>query len=217
MHSQHPGLPLTVGIADCHFHVEAADSRAMKGFVPFEAFDALEDRLLAHGLHLQLLTDSRLLPDVAARIERSKLPVVIDHMGRTPAALGAQHAGIVTLCRLLATGHVWVKLSGVANISSAAPGYEDARAIHDRLMMANTDRLVWGSDWPHTRPSGSAPPTASLLRLFHAWTGSLADRQRILQRNPQALYRWAEAPGRSDGDTGGPRVDDLPGPPPASA
>ena len=97
MHSQHPGLPLTVGIADCHFHAKAADSRAMKGFVPFEAFDALEDRLLAHGLHLQLLTDSRLLPDVAARIERSKLPVVIDHMGRTPAALGAQHAGIVTL------------------------------------------------------------------------------------------------------------------------
>jgi len=172
-------------------HVEAGDARAMRGFVPFEAFDALEGRLLDRGLHLQLLTDSRWLPGIAARLARAKVQVVIDHMGRTPAALGSHHTGFTTLCRLLADGAVWVKLSGVANISSAAPAYEDARAIHDRLLATNPERLVWGSDWPHTRPSGAAPQTASLLSLFHDWTPSTRDRERILQRNPQALYRWA--------------------------
>jgi 2-pyrone-4,6-dicarboxylate lactonase len=172
-------------------HVEAGDARAMRGFVPFEAFGALEPRLHARGLHLQLLTDSRWLPSIAARLARARVPVVIDHMGRTPAALGSHHPGFKTLCQLLADGHVWVKLSGVANISTAAPAYDDALALHERLLEANPEHLVWGSDWPHTRPAGVVPKTADLLRLFLSWTPASLDRSRILQRNPQALYRWA--------------------------
>ena len=45
-------------------HFEPGDPRAMGGFVPFAAFDALEPRLVERGLHVQLFTDSRLLPAV---------------------------------------------------------------------------------------------------------------------------------------------------------
>jgi predicted TIM-barrel fold metal-dependent hydrolase len=176
-------------------HVEAGDTRAPMGFVPFEAFDALEGRLHERGMHLQLLTDSRWLPGIATRLARARVPVVIDHMGRTPAALGSDHPGFRTLCQLLADGRIWVKLSGVANISDAAPDHDDARALHERLLAANPDQLVWGSDWPHTRPSGATPRTAHLLQLLLAWTPTAADRARLLQRNPQRLYRWARAPG----------------------
>ena len=103
-------------------HFERGDPRAMGGFVPFTAaFDALEDRLCDLGFHQELFTDSRLLPGIAARLRRAKVPVVIDHMGRTPALLGTDHAGLEILGQLLAEGRVWVKLSGVANISQAAP------------------------------------------------------------------------------------------------
>ena len=63
-------------------HFEAGDPRAMGGFVPLAAFDALEDRLAERGMHLDLFTDSRLLPAIADRLQRSRVPVVIDHMGR---------------------------------------------------------------------------------------------------------------------------------------
>src|SRR5688572_12072578 len=43
-------------------HFEAGDPRAMGGFVPLVAFDALEGRLAERGMHLDLFTDSRLLP-----------------------------------------------------------------------------------------------------------------------------------------------------------
>jgi 2-pyrone-4,6-dicarboxylate lactonase len=169
-------------------HFEAGDPRAMGGFVSFAAFDALEERLHAHGLHLQLFTDSRLLPGIAERLRRAKVPVVIDHMGRTPASLGLEHSGFAMLRELLADGRVWVKLSGVANISEAEPDYGDARLIHESLIDANVERVVWGSDWPHTRPSGTAPRTADLFRLFLQWTPATADRERILQSNPRRLY-----------------------------
>ncbi|NDY93328.1 amidohydrolase family protein [Ideonella livida] len=169
-------------------HFEPGDPRALSGFVHFEAaFDALAPRMAARGWHLQLLTDSRLLPALAPRLRRSPVPVVLDHMGRTPARLGTAHAGMQSLCALLAEGVVWVKLSGVANVSEAAPGYEDARAVHDALLAAAPERLVWGSDWPHTRPQGEVPDTAALLRHFLAWTPE-AWHAPILCRQPRALY-----------------------------
>ena len=172
-------------------HFEPGDVRAMGGFVSFDTFDALEDRLAERALHLQLFTDSRLLPGIESRLMRSRVPVVIDHMGRTPAALGAGHDGLRSLARLMRGGPVWVKLSGVANVSEAAPHHEDVRPIHEALLDANPDRLVWGSDWPHTRPVGARPSTAALRALFDVWTPAPL-RERILSGNARALYRLSQ-------------------------
>jgi 2-pyrone-4,6-dicarboxylate lactonase len=172
-------------------HFAAGDPRAMGGFVPFQAFDALENRLQARGMHLQLFTDSRLLPGIAPRLRRARVPVVIDHMGRAPAALGIGHVGVETLRQLLAEGHVWVKLSGIANVSDASPLYEDARAVHAALLAANPEHLVWGSDWPHTKAAGARPHTPALLGLFREWTSSTHQRECILKRNPVRLYDMA--------------------------
>ncbi len=169
-------------------HFEPGDPRAMGGFVRWEAFDALEPRLAERGLHLQLFTDSRLLPQLASRILRSRVPVVVDHMGRTPASLGTDHEGMRALVGLMRDGPVWVKLSGIANVSDAAPDYEDARAIHQALVSAAPERVVWGSDWPHTRPAGERPRTATLMQLFRAWTPA-AIRDQIGWRNAVRLYR----------------------------
>lgn len=169
-------------------HFAAGDPRAMSGLVPLAAFDALEDRLAERGMHLDLFTDSRLLPGIANRLLRSRVPVVIDHMGRAPASLGAGHEGVRALVRLLQEGPVWAKLSGMANLSDTAPGYADVRPIHDVLVDAAPHRLVWGSDWPHTRPTGERPTTAALWRLFEAWTPPSL-RDPIASANALEFYR----------------------------
>lgn len=168
-------------------HFEPGDPRALGGFVGWDAFDRLEDRLAAHGLHVQLFTDSRLLPALAARIRASRVPVVIDHMGRAPARLGATHEGVRALVDLMVDGPAWVKLSGLANLSEAGPGHEDARPIHEALVDAAPHRVVWGSDWPHTRPAAERPSTAALVRLFEAWTPPEV-RDRIAVHNAVRLY-----------------------------
>ncbi|ACB32985.1 putative hydrolase [Leptothrix cholodnii SP-6] len=85
-------------------------------------------------------------------------------------------------------GPVWVKLSGIANISDAAPGYDDVRAIHEVLLAARPERLLWGSDWPHTKPAGTRPQTDALLRLFQEWTPP-GQHTAILSTNAARLYR----------------------------
>lgn len=169
-------------------HFAPGDPRAMGGFVNWPAFDALEPRLAERGLHLQLFTDSRLLPDLSPRLRRARVPVVIDHMGRTPASLGVAHEGLQALAGLMRDADVWVKLSGIANVSDAGPHYEDARPIHEALLNAAPDRLVWGSDWPHTKPAGERPGTATLMQLFRQWTPQDL-WHRIGWANAVQLYR----------------------------
>lgn len=168
-------------------HFEPGDPRGVGGFVRWAAFDALEPRLAERGLHLQLFTDSRLLPAIAARIRQSRVPVVIDHMGRAPASLGAAHEGIRMMIDLMRHGPAWVKLSGIANLSDAGPAYDDARPIHEALVDAAPDRLVWGSDWPHTRPAAERPSTSTLMQRFQQWT-PMETRRRIEWDNPVCLY-----------------------------
>jgi predicted TIM-barrel fold metal-dependent hydrolase len=173
-------------------HFEPGDPRAMGGFVLLDDIadvQAFSQRLRARGMHLQLFTDSRLLPAIAARLDQICVPVVIDHMGRTPAHLGAAHAGMQAMARLLSEGRIWVKLSGLANISEQGPQFGDAHAVHAALLAANPEQLVWGSDWPHTKPAGVRPHTADLLQRFLDWTPLDADRSRILSLNAVRLYR----------------------------
>ncbi|MDZ4290794.1 MAG: amidohydrolase family protein [Hydrogenophaga sp.] len=172
-------------------HFEEGDPRCGGGFVKFSAFQPLLQRLRDHGLHLQLFTDSRLLPDIADQLANAGIPIVIDHMGRAPADLGPDHDGIRAMRQLLSLGQVWIKLSGIANISAQAPEFANVRGIHESLVDARPDRLVWGSDWPHTKPSGQKPNARQLLQLFQTWT-PLDLQLRVLAGNPAKFYGFAE-------------------------
>lgn len=171
-------------------HFPPGDPRAMGGFVRWEAFDALEPRLAERGLHLQLFTDSRLLPGIATRIRRSRVSIVVDHMGRAPARLGAAHEGIKTLLALMRDAPVWVKLSGLANLADSGPEYKDVRIIHEALVSSSPDRLIWGSDWPFTKPTGVRPEPSKLMQLFRDWTPEEV-RKKIEWENAVRLYRLA--------------------------
>lgn len=173
-------------------HFEAGDPRCGGGFVKFSAFEPLLQRLRDHRLHLQLFTDSRLLPGIADQLVNADIPIVIDHMGRAPAELGPDHDGIRAMRQLLSLGRVWIKLSGIANISDQAPEFANVRGIHESLIDARPDRLIWGSDWPHAKSSWQQPNTRQLLHLFQRWTPK--DLQlRILAGNPAKLYGFAES------------------------
>lgn len=171
-------------------HLSADDTQRLRGFVPLTALRGLAPRLRARGMHVNLLTDSRLLPDIEIELKAAGLPVVLDHMGRAPASLGHRHEGVRAMQRLLDQGWFWVKLSGVANVSHQAPAYEDARSIHELLVAHCPQRLVWGSDWPHTRPNGAIPSTHALWDRFLEWTPSLQLQRLILQTNPGELYQF---------------------------
>jgi predicted TIM-barrel fold metal-dependent hydrolase len=138
------------------------------------------------GLHAELWTDCRALPDIAARLEALPVPVVIDHMGGFDVDAGVDEPGFRCLLALLESGRVWVKLCAYRNLPGAV-SVEAGRPFHRALLEANASNLVWGSDWPHLRMN-PAPDAAELLECFRHWTGNAGLIERVLVGNPARLY-----------------------------
>ena len=77
------------------------------------------------------------------------MPVIVDHYMMMPAARGVGDPNFQALLKLVGDGHAHVKVSAPYRVSTQFPDYADARALHEALVRANPERLMWGTDWPH--------------------------------------------------------------------
>ena len=162
------------------------------GGVGLDAIEVLASRIAPYGWHLQLLLDARYLPDLAPRLERLPVEVVIDHMGHMPTSVGLDHPGFLILLRLLNRGQVWVKLSGAYRLSTSGAPFHDTIPFARALAQEAGDQCVWGSDWPHVAVSAPMPKTGDLLSLLDQWVPDEEARRRILVTNPARLYGFSE-------------------------
>lgn len=176
------------GVRALRFHHVSGAAKSKFSSIGIQAFEKLAPAMADLGLHMQMLIDSRDLPEVMPSFKNWKLPIVIDHLGQTAATQGINNPGFQAMRSLLAEGKIWVKLSGAYRISARFPDYPDARPFHDGLVAANPDQVVWGTDWPHPRLSEDMPDDGRLLDLFNAWTPDAALRRKILVENPARLY-----------------------------
>ncbi|KAI5476040.1 amidohydrolase 2 [Pseudohyphozyma bogoriensis] len=91
-------------------------------------------------------------------------PIVFDHFGglRTASMHRFIHGpdaafdvatqpGLEALVSTLASGNLYIKLSAPYRCSED-PTYEDMKPIVRALVDANSERVLYGSDWPHTQP-----------------------------------------------------------------
>jgi predicted TIM-barrel fold metal-dependent hydrolase len=141
--------------------------------------EALAPRLRALGWHVQWYVNAPDLASVAECQAATGLPFVLDHLaGLTPSA---QAAGTWRALGQLADAGAWVKLSGWYRLQARCPYHALIPLVHrvDRMF---GDRLVWGSDWPHTCfPSDQLPSYHSVWNLIPA---ALGDRRA-------AHVRWS--------------------------
>lgn len=175
------------GICGLRFvEMRAPGGQRYPGSVGADQLVALAPRMRALGLHAQLWANAAdyaaLLPDLL----RLGIPLVLDHMGCPDPARGPSDPSFIAILDAMKTGLVWVKLS-VCRVSRTQPDYPDVKPLHDALVAAAPDRLVWGSDWPYVRLQPS-PDAGRLLDLFASWLGDDSLRHRILVENPAALY-----------------------------
>ena len=139
------------------------------------------------GWHLQLLVGPGQIAEVAALAALHAMPVVVDHLAMIRP--GDAGAAVTELQRLLDTGEAYVKLSAPYRLAQA-PGCPGIARLVARLVRSHPERLLWGTDWPHTDLYESVPDDADLVETALDWLPDPALRQRVLVANPQALY-WA--------------------------
>lgn len=141
------------------------------------------------GWHIQVLMHPEQIVALEPQLAALPVPLVVDHLGRIDPAEGPSATAYGALRRLLDGGNTWVKLSGAYMRSTVrGPSYSDTQPLGRALVQAAPDRLVWGSDWPHTTETPGTVNAADLVDLLQAWADSDAAMDRILVDNPARLY-----------------------------
>ena len=174
------------GVRGARFSHRSGAGANFAGSASLDDLRALAPALADAGVHAELWTDCRALPAIADELRTLPVPVVIDHMGGFDVDAGVDDPGFRALLDLLGTGRVWVKLCAYRNLLGR-PDPEAGRPFQRKMIEANPERLVWGSDWPHLRVT-PVPDAAGLLATFEDWCGDAAVAERILRANPAALY-----------------------------
>jgi predicted TIM-barrel fold metal-dependent hydrolase len=163
-------------------------------------FQAAVERVKNRGWHIQLFTGLAMISAIKDLVAASPVPVVFDHFGGAQAALGPEQPGFSDLLELVKSGKAYVKISGAYRASKLGPDYADAAPLARALIAANSDRIVWGTDWPHpdsVTPPGKKPSDVTplfqiddgrLLNQLTAWAPDAPVRKKILVDNPAQLY-----------------------------
>ena len=95
-----------------------------------------------------------LLEDILPRLQ---VKTCLDHFGSPPIdALGSKFSepsqipGFNSLVSLLQRRNTWVKISAQYRLSND-PDYRDLEVLFDEFAAVAPQRLIYGTDWPHTR------------------------------------------------------------------
>jgi predicted TIM-barrel fold metal-dependent hydrolase len=163
-------------------------------------FQAAIERVKKRNWHVQLFTSLSMISAIRDLVAASPLPVVFDHFGGARAELGPEQPGFADLVELVRSGKAYVKISGAYRASKLVPDYADAAPLARALIAANSDRIVWGTDWPNPNsvtPPGKKPTDLTplfqiddgrLLNQLPVWAPDAAIRRKILVDNPARLY-----------------------------
>jgi 2-pyrone-4,6-dicarboxylate lactonase len=190
------------GVRGIRMNLESGENR--DSHAAATALDAFSKRITPLGWHIQIYAALPVIAALGNRIAALPVDVVIDHFGLAQASDGVDQRGFAALLELVqarqaSRNKVYVKLSALYRISQAS-GYADVAPIARALIAAAPDRMLWGSDWPHTdrvpgRAAHELHPFRSIddsfaLGLLSEWCGGKDVARTILVETPARLYRF---------------------------
>lgn len=155
----------------------------------------LAHRVNERGWHVQVHATAELLWELRPLLLQVPGNLVIDHYFRLPQPNPMAHPSWRLAWELIEKGRCWVKLSALYH-QSRHDDVSDMSALIKSFINEATERVLWGSDWPHPNmisANKKMPDDALILsRIFH-WASNEQVRRKLFVTNPADLYRFTES------------------------
>ena len=121
--------------------------------------------------------------------------VVVDHMGRPDVTQSVDGPDFQRFVRLMDEHeNVWSKVTCPERLSKIGPSsYSDVIPFARHLVERFTDRVLWGTDWPHPNMTNHMPDDGNLVDFIPKIAVTAELQQKLLVDNPLRLY-WPELP-----------------------
>ncbi|NKK01472.1 amidohydrolase family protein [Rhizobium leguminosarum bv. viciae] len=158
-----------------------------KGGLSLVAAKTLAESIAPFGWSLQLQINPEQLPDIAATLSGIRLPLVIDHLGFIPLARETRSLHVDALKRLMDRAEAYVKVTAPYRLTKDMNDQGFAE-VGRALAASHAERLLWGSDWPHTELWDGMPDDADLIETIRAAIDDPTIAEKIFVRNAEALF-----------------------------
>ena len=141
----------------------------------------------AMGWQVEIQRNASDLAVLAPQLLDLGVTVVLDHYALPDPKLGVADPGFQSVLKLGATKNVWVKIS--APYRNGAAGESFAKEAYPLLRSAyGLDRLLWGSDWPHTQFEATQS-YAKNRQFLDTLIVDKSERAQVLA-SPRPLFRF---------------------------
>jgi predicted TIM-barrel fold metal-dependent hydrolase len=141
----------------------------------------------AMGWQVEIQRNASDLAALVPQLLDHGVTVVLDHYALPDPKLGVADPGFQSVLKLGATKNVWVKIS--APYRNGAAGESFAKEAYPLLRSAyGLDRLLWGSDWPHTQFEATQS-YAKNRQFLDTLIVDKSERAQVLA-SPRPLFRF---------------------------
>ena len=170
-------------------------------FTPKDELLEIAHRIKPLGWHVVIYFEAVDLPELWEFFTILPTTVVVDHMGRPDVSKPLDGPEFELFVRFMREHpNVWSKVSCPERLSVTGPkalqgeakAYRDVLPFARRIVETFSDRVLWGTDWPHPNLKDHMPDDGLLVDFipYIAVTSEL--QQKLLVTNPTRLY-WPEA------------------------
>ncbi len=163
--------------------------RRLVDFTPRDVLERIAERIANLGWHIVVYFEMPDLPELESFFTSLPTLVVVDHMGRPDVKKGLDHPEFQRYLRLLDKHkNIWTKVSGPERLTVAGAPYDDVVPFGRALVEGFSDRVIWGTDWPHPNMPVEAPDDGVLVDVIAKIAPTPALQKALLVDNPMRLY-----------------------------
>ncbi|XDZ51826.1 amidohydrolase family protein [Neisseriaceae bacterium CLB008] len=169
-------------------------------FTPKAELLAIAERIAPLGWHIVVYFEAVDLPELWDFFTALPTVVVVDHMGRPDVSLPLDGPEFALFVRLIQEHpNIWSKVSCPERLSMSGPkalngeqyAYADVVPFARHVVATFSDRVLFGTDWPHPNLKDHMPDDGLLVDYIPQIAPTEALQQQLLVTNPLRLY-WPE-------------------------
>ncbi len=156
---------------------------------PKEVFMGVAEKVKKLGWHIVVYFEAQDLEELIPFLNQLPGIIVVDHMGRPDITKGVEHEDFQRFIKLMEDNqNIWVKVSCPERLTIQGPDYDDVIPYARTLVEQFTDRVLWGTDWPHPNMKSHTPDEGVLVDVIPKIAVSEAEQKALLIDNPMKLY-----------------------------
>ncbi len=168
----------------------------VKRLVDSQSHDELGDiaeRIGPLGWHIEIYFEAQDLPELYDFFASLPTTAVVDHLGRPDVTKPVDGEDFELFVKLMRENeNFWSKVSCPERLSVVGPpGYDDVVPFARRVIEAFSDRVIWGTDWPHPNMKSHMPDDGKLVDFIPKIATTPELQKKLLVDNPLRLY-WPE-------------------------